>query len=145
MSEDQGLERMNYQNRLKKNRETMNKEKKTRKSRFPKSGIGYRKIQEVFKAYGLQQITYKELLELIKDLGYVGETATLLVKHKVLMPIGNSTYWIDIYNRRGFKKVAYIRKHYLVSMRYRKITPISPNAPVYLKIWGSIKLFFNTL
>lgn len=116
----------------------MNKEKKTRKSRFPKSGIGYRKIQEVFKAYGLQQITYKELPELIKDLGYVGETATLLVKHKVLMPVGNSTYWIDIYNRRGFKKVAYIRKHYLVSIRYRKITPISPNAPVYLKIWGSI-------
>lgn len=27
----------------------MNKEKKTRKSRSPKSGIGYRKIQEVFK------------------------------------------------------------------------------------------------
>lgn len=69
----------------------------------------------------------------------------MLVKHKVLMPVGNSTYWIDIYNRRGFKKVAYIRKHYLVSMRYRKITPISPNAPVYLKIWGNIKLFFNTL
>ena len=37
----------------------MNKEKKTRKSRFPKSGIGYRKIQEVFKAYGLQQSTYR--------------------------------------------------------------------------------------
>lgn len=123
----------------------MNKEKKTRKSRFPESGIGYRKIQEVFKAYGLQQITYKELPELIKDLGYVGETAALPVKHKVLMPAGNSTYRTDIYNRRGFKKAACIRKHCPVSMRYGKITPISPNAPVYLKIWGNIKLFFNTL
>lgn len=123
----------------------MNKEKKTRKSRFPESGIGYRKIQEVFKAYRLQQITYKELPELIKDPGYAGETAALPVKHKVLMPVSNSAYRTDIYNRRGFKKAACIRKHYPVSIRYRKMTPISPDAPVYLKIRGSIKLFFNTL
>lgn len=35
LSEDQGLERMNYPNRLKKNRETMNKEKKTKEKPVP--------------------------------------------------------------------------------------------------------------